>query len=228
MARPTVIRHGAVAIRVSDDPAGDIARSLAVRIRSAIKRRGAASLAVSGGSTAPSMLAALVHEELDWDRLTLWQVDERVAPDGDDDRNAGQLWFMPCETRLMPVTDADLSAASERYADALPERLDAVHLGLGGDGHTASWPPAPHPDADVAARPRAVEVIGVFNGRQRMTLTARPINGARSRLVLTTGASKAAVVRGFLERNAELPISQVHRSGTTLFVDADAAAQLSF
>lgn len=172
------------------------------------------------------MLAALVHEELDWDHLTLWQVDERVAPDGHGDRNAGQLWFMPCATRLMPVTDPDLSAAADRYAATLPERFDAVHLGLGDDGHTASWPPAPHPDVDVATRRRAVDVIGAFNGRARMTLTARPVNRARSRLVLTTGAAKAPMVRGFLERNVELPISQVHRSGTTLFVDSAAAAQL--
>lgn len=226
MARPTVIRHGAVAVRVSDDPAGDIARSLAVRLRGAIKRRGAASLAVSGGSTAPSMLAALVHEELDWGSLTIWQVDERVAPDGHDDRNAEQLWFMPCATELMPVTDPDLTAASARYAATLPERFDAVHLGLGSDGHTASWPPVPHPDADVATRKRAVDILGVFNGRDRMTLTARPINRSRSRLVLTTGASKAPMVRGFLDRNAELPISHVYRSGTTLFVDAAAASQL--
>ena len=226
MARPTVIRHGAIAVRVSDDPAGDIARSLAVRIRGAIKRRGSASIAVSGGSTAPSMLAALVHEELDWQHLVVWQVDERVAPDGHADRNAEQLWFMPCESKLMPVTEPDLSAASARYAAGLPDRFDAVHLGLGDDGHTASWPPAPHPDVDVATRTRAVETVGEFNGRARMTLTARPVNRARSRLILTTGVGKAGMVRRFLERDPDLPISQVHRSGTTLFIDVAAASEL--
>jgi len=226
MARPTVIRHGAVAIRVSDDPAGDIARSLAVRVRGAIKRRGSASIAISGGSAAPSMLAAFVHEELDWGRLTVWQVDERVAPDGHDDRNAEQLWFMPCASTLMPVTDLDLAEASARYASTLPDRFDAVHLGLGADGHTASWPPAPHADVDVAASARAVEMVGEFNGRARMTLTARPVNRARARLVLTTGPGKAHMVRRFLDRDAELPISLVHRSSTTLFVDPAAASAL--
>jgi hypothetical protein len=91
-----VVRFGAIHARISDDPPADIARSLAVRLRGAIRRRGSASLAVSGGSTAPSMLAALVHEDIDWDRLTIWQVDERVVPDGHADRNASQLWFVPC------------------------------------------------------------------------------------------------------------------------------------
>lgn len=226
MTRPKVLRHGAVAVRVSDDPAGDLARSLAVRIRGAIRQRGRAAVAVSGGSTAPSMLAALVHEELDWDLLTLWQVDERLAPDGHEDRNAGQLWFMPCETNLMPVTDVDLDAACARYATTLPARFDVVHLGLGSDGHTASWPPAPHPDTTVVNSTRCVEVIGEFNGRRRMTLTPRAVNRARSRLVLTTGAEKAPLVRGFLDRDLALPISRVHRSGTTVFVDAAAAARL--
>ena len=222
-----VVKFGAVSVRISDDPPGDVARSLAVRLRAAIRRRQRASLAVSGGSTAPSMLAALVHEDLDWDRLTIWQVDERVAPDGHDDRNATQLWFVPGETRLMPVTGDDLAMAALRYADELPDRFDAVHLGLGDDGHTASWPPSPHPDATVVSSPNAVAMVGDFRGRGRMTLTPAPINHARSRLILTAGPGKAPMVRRWIDRDRSIPVSHVRRSATTLFLDPPAASKLS-
>ena len=227
VARVQVTKFGAVSVRVSDDPAGDVARSLAVRLRAAIRRRGAASLAVSGGSAAPSMLAALVHEDLDWERLTVWQVDERVAPDGHADRNATQLWFMPSEMRLMPVAGDDLAMAATRYADSLPDRFDAVHLGLGGDGHTASWPPVPHPDATVVSSQNDVAMVGDFNGRGRMTLTPRAVNHARSRLILATGKPKAVMVKRWLDRDRSIPVSHVRRSATTLFLDPPAASKLS-
>ena len=224
--RVQVVKYESVSVRVSDDPAGDVARSLAVRLRGAIRRRGSASLAVSGGSTALSMLAALVHEDVDWERLTVWQVDERVAPDGHEDRNAGQLWFMPTELRLMPVAGDDLAMAAMRYAESLPDRFDVVHLGLGNDGHTASWPPVPHADAPVVSGTSAVAMVGDFNGRGRMTLTPGPVNHARGRLILTTGKSKADMLRRWLERDRSIPVSHVRRSGTTLFVDHAAAAKL--
>ena len=224
--RVKVVRYGSVSVRVSDDPAGDVARSLAVRLRGALRRRGRASLAVSGGSAAPSMLAALVHEDLDWDCLTVWQVDERVAPDGHEDRNASQLWFMPTGTMLMPVTGDDLGIAAMRYAETLPDRFDAVHLGLGDDGHTASWPPVPHLGATVVSSPNDVAMVGDFNGRGRMTLTPGPVNHARGRLILTTGKSKADMVGRWLERDRSIPVSHVRRSATTLFIDPAAAAKL--
>lgn len=173
------------------------------------------------------MLGALVHEDIDWDRLTIWQVDERVAPDGHDDRNAMQLWFVPGTIELMPVTGDDLAIAAGRYADGLPERFDAVHLGLGDDGHTASWPPSPHPDAPVVSSDNEVAMVGDFNGRGRMTLTPGPINHARSRLILTTGNSKATMVKRWLDRDRKIPVSHVRRSGTTLFLDPAAASRLS-
>ncbi len=172
------------------------------------------------------MLAAFVHEDLEWDRVTIWQVDERIVGDGHPDRNASQLWFVPAATELMPVTGDGLAAASMRYADGLPDRFDAVHLGLGSDGHTASWPPRPHDDADVVHRPTRVAMVGNFNGHGRMTLTRGPINAARSRLFLVAGADKAGVVRRWLDRDASMPATAVRRSGTTLFLDPPAARMI--
>jgi 6-phosphogluconolactonase/glucosamine-6-phosphate isomerase/deaminase len=207
-------------IRVSDRPAEAAATSIARRIRDARRRRGVAALAVSGGSTAPAMFEALLSEPVPWDCLTVWQVDERVAPDGHPDRNALQLDGLPCTVRPMPVTAADLRSAAGRYGRSLPERFDVVHLGIGDDGHTASWPPG---DAAVVASGRAVEMVPEFNGRQRMTLTPPVVNAARARIVLATGAAKRPVIRRWLDGDRSLPVAVVRRAGTAVFLDPAAA-----
>ncbi len=207
---------------MSGRPGADAAVWLARRLRAAVGRRGAATLAVSGGSTAPPLFAALLAEDVPWAATTVWQVDERVAPDGHGDRNVGQLGELPCRVRPMPVNARDLRAGARRYAAGLPERLDVVHLGLGADGHTASWPPG---DAVVESG-RPVEVTGEFNGRRRMTLTPLVVNAARSRLVLTTGGAKAGMVERWVGGDRSIPIARVRRTGTALFLDQAAARRL--
>jgi 6-phosphogluconolactonase len=214
-----------VEVRIEDDPAGWVAGSIARRLAAAMRRRERAHVAVSGGSTAPPMLAALARHDLPWDRVEVWQVDERVAPDGHADRNANQLAGLPGRHHLMPVTARDLPRAAARYAAALPERFDVVHLGMGPDGHTASWPPG-DPVIDSA---RPVDLCGEFNGRVRMTLTPPAVNRARSRVVLITGADKAPAVAAWLNNHplgARLPINRVARSGTVVVLDSAASAQL--
>ena len=142
--------------------------------------RGSATLAVSGGSTAPPMLAALATADLPWDRIGVWQVDERVAPDGHPDRNANHLDDFPGRHHLMPVTAADLDRACRRYAAGLPARFDVVDLGMGADGHTASWPPGD----PVIDSERPVDLSDEYQGRVRMTLTPAVVNAAAGRVVL--------------------------------------------
>lgn len=209
-------------IRVSDDPSAAAAAWMARRVRDSVRRRGEALIAVSGGSTAPPLFTALLQHDVPWGRVTIWQVDERVAPEGDPERNAIQLTAVPGRLRLMPVTAKDLRAAARRYGAGLPQRFDLVHLGLGDDGHTASWPPG-HPVVDSE---RPCEAIGEFNGFERMTLTPRVVNAARSRLMLTLGASKAEMVERWMLRDPSLPVDRVRRSGTIAFLDPDAAARL--
>ena len=168
------------------------------------------------------MIDALLRERLAWDAITVWQVDERVASDGHPDRNAVQLDRLPCTVRLMPVTAPDLRAAAARYARSLPDRFDVVHLGVGEDGHTASWPPG---NRDVLASERLVEVVPPFNGRERMTLTPRAVNRARARIVLVTGANKRPVVERWLAGDRSLPIASVRRGGTMVVLDSAAAPQ---
>ena len=207
-------------LRVSDEPAAAAARSIARRLQDAHRRRGAATLALSGGSTAPAMIDALRGARLPWAAITVWQVDERVAPDGHPDRNAVQLRDLPCAVRLMPVTATDLRAAAARYARSLPDRFDVIHLGIGDDGHTASWPPG---NPGVLASDRPVEVVPPFNGRERMTLTPRVVNAARARLVLATGAAKRPVITRWLGGDRSLPITTVRRTATTVVLDPAAA-----
>ena len=133
----------------------------------AIAERGRFTIAVSGGSTPAAMFAELARLDLPWPQVHVFEVDERVAPDGDPDRNlndlrANLLDLVPVVAHLMDVTAADLPGACRRYADELSDVtgdgvLDVVHLGLGDDGHTASWPPGDPVinvrDADVRAHP---------------------------------------------------------------------------
>jgi 6-phosphogluconolactonase/glucosamine-6-phosphate isomerase/deaminase len=181
-------------------------------------------LALSGGSTAPAMIAALLTSDVPWSQLGVWQVDERVAPDGHLDRNANQLTTLPCRVELMPVTAGDLAVGSRRYTSSLPARFDVVHLGLGADGHTASWPPG----HEILKSRAAVDVVMSFNGLDRMTLTKGVVNGARSRVVLASGASKRSIVERWLLRDPSLPIDLVRRSRTFVFLDHDAAPAREF
>ncbi len=209
-------------VRVSDAPAVSAGVWLAQRLRDAVRRRGSASLAVSGGSSAPPLFDALLVEDVPWEKITVWQVDERIAPDGDSGRNAGQLALIPATVKLMPVTAIDLRAGARRYGAGLPDRFDVVHLGLGDDGHTASWPPGdPVVDSD-----RPCELVGDFNGFRRMTLTPMVVNRARTRLMLTFGRSKAPMVARWLLRDPELPVDRLRRSSTLVFVDPAAVADL--
>lgn len=212
-------------IRIGDHAPEPAAAWIAERLRSGVRRRGVASVALSGGGTAAALVAALAAADVPWASVGVWQVDERVVPDGHPARNAGllaPLLELPCRVRLMPVTATDLRRAARRYAAGLPGRFDVVHLGVGEDGHTASWPPG-----DVATREsaRAVELVGSFHGVPRMTLTRRIVDEARARVVLAVGPAKRPAITGWLRGDPDLPIAAVRPNATWVFLDAAAAPE---
>lgn len=208
-------------VRVAADAAGAAslaAESIARRLRFAVLRRGSASVAFSGGSTPAAMLAELAMMSVPWQYVQVYQVDERVAPEGDSRRNLRLLDVLPVAARqlhAMPVTVRDLHAGARRYAAGLPERFDVVHLGLGDDGHTASWPP----DDPVIRSKRRVDLCAEFLGTVRMTLTPPVVNAARARVVLTAGAGKRSMMTRWLDGDASLPVQKVRRTDTLVIVD---------
>ncbi|RPI09569.1 MAG: 6-phosphogluconolactonase [Actinobacteria bacterium] len=205
---------------------------IAARIEPAIAARGRFTLAVSGGSTPAAMFAALSQLALPWRQVHVFQVDERVAPDGDRDRNlcdlsANLLDRVPVHAHLMDVTANDLGDAARRYDAELHAVtgdgvLDLVHLGLGDDGHTASWPPG---DPVIDVDDVDVATTKPYRGRVRMTLTVRAVNRARDVMFLVAGADKAEMVQKLVSRDPSIPASRV-RADATLLVDDRAAARL--
>jgi 6-phosphogluconolactonase len=210
---------------------------VADRARRAVAERGRFVLAVSGGTTPWQMLRLLSTEQLPWQAVHIVQVDERIAPAGDADRNlthlreslkaAGSL--PPENIHAMPVEQADLAAAAKQYAALLrklagsPPVIDLVHLGLGPDGHTASLVPD-DPVLDVTNAD--VALTGVYQGRRRMTLTYPVLNAAREILWLATGASKAEMLARLVAADKSIPAGRVRQENATVLADVAAAAKL--
>jgi 6-phosphogluconolactonase len=221
-------------IEVIDSGSGALAERAAVRVAeriwTAVAERGVVHVAVSGGNTPTAMFAALATLPVPWAEVHIWQVDERVAPDGDPDRNlvdlrAALLSKVPATPHLYDVTNPDLDAAIAAYARDLHDTcdgvLDVVHLGMGDDGHTASWPPGDPvvdvTDTDVA---RSLE----YKGRVRLTLTVPAVNRARDVMFLVAGADKAPAVAALVAGTSDIPASHVRRDGVVLLLDEAAAA----
>ena len=192
----------------------------------AIAARGRFTFAVSGGHTPWAMFRALAHEDLAWEAIGIWQVDERVAPDGDPDRNLTSLaQALPggVELHPMPVTEDDLDAAAERYAASLPEAFDLVHLGMGDDGHTASLVPGDRV-AEVAERDVALTLE--YRGRRRMTLTYPALDRSRRIMWLITGEDKAAMLPRLLAGDPSIPAGRVAAEDQLVVADRAAASEV--
>jgi 6-phosphogluconolactonase len=214
----------------ADSVARAAASIIASESRLAVAARGRYSIAVSGGKTPWMMLGALANEDAPWPDVDVFQVDERVAPEGHPDRNLTHLreslleCSAACLDRIhaMPVEMPDLAAAAASYARRLPLELDLVHLGLGPDGHTASLVPGDPvlqvTDADVA-------ITGVYQGRQRMTLTYPVINRARRILWLVTGAEKTTMLKRLLDGDLSIPAGRVCRGQALVLADRKAKGE---
>ncbi len=216
--------------------AKEAARMIASEARAAVASRGRFVIAVSGGRTPWQMLRELANEDVPWGSVHVAQVDERIAPAGDPDRNLIRLRESLLEHAplpeeqiySMPVEEADIEGAAGNYAlilqrvAATPPVLDLAHLGLGPDGHTASLVPD---DPVLQVNDRDVALTGCYRGRRRMTLTYPMLNRSRRILWVVTGAGKARMLMRLLEGDASIPAGRIRQDRALVIADRAAIGE---
>ena len=207
-------------------PGSDLNQTAAGVIADALKDRATVnervSFAVSGGRTPWSVFKLLSRDTVPWNRVDLYQVDERVAPLHDPARNRTGLTEsllddVPAAFYGMPVEASNLDLAADRYASALPDSLDVVHLGLGDDGHTASLVPE---DAAVFVEDRDVTITGLYRGHRRMTLTRAALDRAGLLVWIVAGADKAEMVERLVAGDPTIPAGLVSQERAVLITDS--------
>ncbi|CAM3127182.1 6-phosphogluconolactonase [Sphingomonas antarctica] len=203
----------------ADELADAVAGDVGFILDSAIDARGAALIAVPGGTTPVAALTRLAGQKRDWKRVTIIPTDDRLVPMGDALSNVTMIakLFLSKGARVVPLTSdkaPDYKAAG-RSADALLADLgwppDLVWLGVGADGHTASI--FPGDDFDEALNgPRERRALGVRPAEMpkeapvdRVTLSRAAIVSARTLILTITGDAKRALVERAIEEGAASP-----------------------
>ncbi|HET8862601.1 MAG TPA: 6-phosphogluconolactonase [Solirubrobacterales bacterium] len=205
------------------------AEALAASGRESVEARGEFNLALSGGRTPWAMIGQLGEMEgMPWEHAHIYQVDERVAPPGDEARNLTHLVQMlsldhQAALRPMPVTSRDLELSAAEYEVHVPEHLDLVHLGLGPDGHTASLVPG---DSVLEVEDRRVAMTdGLYEGHRRMTLTYPALAAARQILWLVLGEAAREPLAKLLAGDTSIPAGRVENDDMLLVADEAAMAR---
>jgi 6-phosphogluconolactonase len=229
-----------VKIHVLADPSAVAtagAAFIAGSARSAVETRGVVTLAFSGGRTPGVMLRDLAHQDVPWQHVKVVQVDERVAPAGNPDRNIemvrrtllAEAPLPPENLYAMPVEEPDLAEAAARYALTLetiagsPPVFDLIHLGLGADGHTASLVPG---DPVLELTNSWVGITGTYQHHRRMTLTYPVLNRARAILFVVTGDEKAEAMLHLSRQDKAFPAGRIANNNVVVLADHAAASLL--
>ena len=198
-----------------------LAGGIAAVLAGGIATEGRAALAVSGGSTPDLLFEHLGREPIEWEAVTVFLVDERYVPDDTDRSNARLVRDRLLKERAAAATlvpfwreGVEPAEACDAVAAALAEfeeGLDVCVLGMGTDGHTASF----FPDGDTLDRATdpacdalALPVRTPSQPETRVTLTMPAILGARFLALHIEGAEKAAVLSRARE-GADLPVTRV-------------------
>lgn len=204
------------------DLAEALAATVAGRLSQAVAERGSASLAVSGGTTPALFFAALSGQDIDWSRVTVTLVDERFVEPSSPRSNEGLvrralLNGKAATARFIPLYREAASAEDARTLSAqaistLGPPLDVVVLGMGSDGHTASF----FPDAtrlaellDPANAAPLATVEAPSAGETRLTMTLPPLASAGYLALHIEGDEKRRVIDDVLAGKASPPISAV-------------------
>ncbi|MFN3495587.1 MAG: 6-phosphogluconolactonase [Hydrogenophaga sp.] len=214
-----------------------IAAHIANALRRAIAERGQASLAVSGGKSPVAMFEALRRQPLDWAKLHVVLVDERVVPHDHADSNTALVRqyllqgvaaaaqcvpFFDQAPREFPPSALDaLVAQAKARMVSVPWPLDVAVLGMGEDAHTASlFPGAPGTAEALQSTERVAWVVPTTAPHARLTLTLSSLLAARELVLTISGEKKLAVYRRAAQKaDAALPVSLViHQAQTPLSV----------
>ncbi|MEQ1901959.1 MAG: 6-phosphogluconolactonase [Devosia sp.] len=195
--------------------ADTLADTVAADLAAAVKARGTATLAVSGGSTPARFFAALSCRDIvPWDRVTVTLVDERWVDETSERSNARlvkvNLLTGPAQrARFVPLyrggatPDAAAITRTNKALDAMGP-LDVAILGMGNDGHTASFFPGGDTlTAALTADGSAIAINAPGAGEPRVTLTLKRLLAARALYLHIEGEEKVQT----LERaEAEGPV----------------------
>ncbi len=197
-----------------------LAAAAAKALRAQLSARASALLAVSGGSTPKGMFAELSEQAIDWSKVTVTLVDERFVPPDHADSNerlvrenlirghAAAASFLPM------VSDADIVTAAQACEQALHRQLpcDVLILGMGADGHTASWFPDSN-ELDLvtdSTNPALVAAVTTPSSpHQRVTMTKTAVMQSEQIVLHITGADKRDVLEANLTGQKQQPISRI-------------------
>ncbi|WP_018234782.1 6-phosphogluconolactonase [Ensifer sp. BR816] len=203
-----------------------LADMIGARLAAAIAARGAASIALSGGSTPKAFFRALSERDLDWTKVTITLVDERFVPPESDRSNhalvaANLIQNKAAVARFVPLyqtaaTAEDAAAIASRKTAAIPAPFDVVVLGMGTDGHTASFFPGGTRLAEALdpKTPRGVITMEAEGaGETRLTLTFSSLEDAGYLVLHIEGEGKKEVLARAQAagQEAEMPIRAVLR-----------------
>ncbi len=197
----------------------------------ALEQRQVCRMMLAGGGTPLPVYRVLGKLEIPWARLQLYFGDERCVPPDHADSNYTQVTQalfpdgLPEGLELFRMKgEIDPERAAAEYEALLPEPIDILLLGMGGDGHTASLFPG-SPALEVSDR-RVMPVIGTKPPPQRLSITPAVIRSALNLLVMVEGGAKAEAVRRALEVG-DVPVA-LAAEGDWLMDRAAAAALSSF
>jgi 6-phosphogluconolactonase len=179
------------------------------------------SLALSGGHGPAPAFRALARMPIDFARVDVFQVDERVAPRGHPDRNLtliedaflSNIEGDPPRMYEMPV---DGTPDPDRYAHELPAVLDVVHLGMGPDGHTASLVPG---DPVLEVRDRRVAMSGPYQNYLRMTMTYPTLDAAAKIIFMIDGETKRDALRKLEAGDTSIPAARIAARDVLVLTD---------
>ena len=204
-----------------------LASSVADDLRTALQERQVASLALSGGNTPKAFMRALSKQSLDWSQVVVTLVDERWVAEDNARSNAALLrenllQGQAAAARFLPLhrdttTPEEALDALERDLAALPSPFDAAVLGMGNDGHTASFFPGGDRLADALDPDSTLRVLPMRApgaGEPRITLTLPTLLAARHLYLHIEGVEKQAVLAQALvgtDAGAGYPIRAVLR-----------------